>query len=154
MEANIINFILRKVATKQFAILESAFNNDQNIQVGVTINYGLNSDNKYVVCIARFEYVCNLNPFIILEMECHFEVSDDSWKECINIDQNSVSLPVNFMRHLAVITVGTARGVLHAKTENTPFNQYFLPTINVTEIVQNDMVFSFVKSDHNPDENR
>ena len=49
------------------------------------------------------------------------------------------------MKHLSVITVGTARGVLHAKTENTPFNKFVLPTINVTELVKEDVSFDLEK---------
>ena len=34
------------------------------------------------------------------------------------------------------MTIGTTRGILHAKTEGTCFNKYVLPTINVTEIIK------------------
>ena len=36
--------------------------------------------------------------------------------------------------------MGTLRGVLHAKVENTPYNMFILPTINVTELVKEDIV--------------
>jgi hypothetical protein len=42
-----------------------------------------------------------------------------------------------------MLTVGTARGVLHAKTENTKYNRYVLPTINVASMIKNDAVFNF-----------
>ena len=42
---------------------------------------------------------------------------------------------MNFIRHLSAISIGTARGILHAKTENTAYNKYFLPTININELV-------------------
>ena len=41
-----------------------------------------------------------------------------------------------------MITVGTLRGVLHAKTENTEFNEFFLPTINVTDLIKEDIRFN------------
>jgi len=37
-------------------------------------------------------------------------------------------------------TVGTARGVLHSKTESTPFNGLIIPPINVEQIIQEDIV--------------
>lgn len=40
-----------------------------------------------------------------------------------------------------MLTIGTARGVLHSKTENTTFNQFLLPTLNVNELVQKDVIF-------------
>ncbi|MPN63841.1 hypothetical protein SDC9_211608 [bioreactor metagenome] len=59
------------------------------------------------------------------------------------LSNNVLLVPKNFMQHLAVITIGTARGILHAKTENTPFNQYVLPTINVSEMIKDDVTFEF-----------
>lgn len=40
-----------------------------------------------------------------------------------------------------MLTIGTARGVLHSKTESTPFNSFLLPTLNVNELVKKDVVF-------------
>lgn len=40
-----------------------------------------------------------------------------------------------------MLTIGTTRGVLHSKTENTPFNSFLLPTLNVMELVKKDVVF-------------
>jgi len=47
------------------------------------------------------------------------------------------------MTHLSVMTVGTARVVLHTKTEGTFFNRFLLPTINVPELVTDDIQFVF-----------
>ena len=46
------------------------------------------------------------------------------------------------MTHLIVLTIGTVRGILHAKTEGTKYNSYILPTINVAELIKTDIVFS------------
>jgi hypothetical protein len=46
------------------------------------------------------------------------------------------------MTHLTMITVSSVRGVLHAKTEGTIFNKYLLPTLDVTEMVKEDVEFS------------
>ncbi len=37
-----------------------------------------------------------------------------------------------------MLCVGTARGILHAKTEGTAFNDFILPAINVEELVEED----------------
>ena len=41
--------------------------------------------------------------------------------------------------HLVLLTIGTLRGVLHCKTENTEFEDLKLPTINVNELIPNDI---------------
>jgi hypothetical protein len=40
-----------------------------------------------------------------------------------------------------MITVGTTRGVLYAKTENSPYSKYIVPTINVAEMIEKDAIF-------------
>ena len=48
-------------------------------------------------------------------------------------------IPVDFLRYMGTIVVGTARGVLHTKTEGTVLNAYVLPPINVMELVKEDL---------------
>jgi hypothetical protein len=50
------------------------------------------------------------------------------------------------MSHFGVITVGTARGVLHSKTDGSIFNDLILPTINLTEIIKDDIIFDLDQS--------
>ncbi len=54
-------------------------------------------------------------------------------------------MPKDFMRQLLVITIGTARGVLHTKTENTPFNRFLLPILDATNLIKEDVELDFAK---------
>lgn len=44
----------------------------------------------------------------------------------------SIMVPKSLLTHFAVLTVGTTRGILHAKTENTRLNHFSLPPVNVS----------------------
>ncbi|NOQ75958.1 MAG: hypothetical protein GQ574_28385 [Crocinitomix sp.] len=66
-------------------------------------------------------------------------VSDETW--LLLTDEQELVFPKGFIRHLSVICVGTARGILHAKTEGTKFNEFILPTINVEDLIQEDASF-------------
>jgi hypothetical protein len=48
-------------------------------------------------------------------------------------------VPKDFIRQLLVIAIGTARGVLHTKTENTPFNRFILPVLDATNLIKEDV---------------
>jgi hypothetical protein len=50
-------------------------------------------------------------------------------------------VPKGFLAHLAMITTGTSRGVLFAKTEATPFSKFIIPTLNVSEMIYEDAIF-------------
>lgn len=91
----------------------------------------------YVIKILKFNCLDNLSTSI-LEIANHFQIDENSWKS-FEIKDGKLILPQGFATHLLVFTLGTLRGVLHAKTENTEFNKYFLPTINTTEMIQGDL---------------
>ena len=69
--------------------------------------------------------------FMVAEAFCHYLVEPGCWSELSNARSKDVVLPKAFINSLAGISVSTVRGVLCAKTENTPFSKYFVPLIMV-----------------------
>ena len=51
-----------------------------------------------------------------------------------------LTVPKKLLQPITMLTVGTSRGILHAKTENTPFNQFHIPLINIEELIKEDKV--------------
>jgi len=137
-----VEFRLAKLLTNQFAIIEDSYDGtDENISIISNINFGVDPDNKSIACLLMVQYEQNGKPFIIIKITIFFQMEEETWNALLE-KSNVVKLPKGFAEHIAVITVGTLRGVLHAKTENTKFNKYFLPTINVHEIVKEDIVLN------------
>jgi hypothetical protein len=136
-----IGFSLNKVNTLQFAIIEDAYNSNLNdFNIETNLGYGLDLDNSSMLSLVKIQYEQNETPFLIIEVSCEFDIDKKYWGKFEN--ENSVSIPKRFMAHLAVITVGTSRGVLHEKTQNTKFNEFVLPTINVAKMIKEDGEFS------------
>ena len=75
-----------------------------------------------------------------MEIGCHFEIIEEHWDSLFNKETKELKLPKALALHLVMLTVGTLRGVLHAKTENTPYNKFFIPTINVNDLVKEDLL--------------
>ena len=75
---------------------------------------------------------------MVLELACFFEIASEGWEE-MKKDGRWV-VPVDFLRYMGTIVVGTARGVLHTKTEGTVLNACLLPPINVAELVKEDFI--------------
>lgn len=145
MKENKVGFGLLKITTEQFAIIESSFIDSEKIQLGAGIEFGIDNNHKVVACIVRFELMIKNSPFLIIHVRCDFGIEAKAWSEFICNEKNSICFPKGFASHLAILTVGTARGVLHAKTENTKFNEYFLPTINITDFVKEDVSFEMIE---------
>ena len=61
----------------------------------------------------------------------------------MKLDDNTYLVAKGLAVHFAVLTIGSARGILHAKTEGTPFNEFLLPTIDVNNMLEEDVIFKF-----------
>lgn len=136
-----ISFGLRQISTEQFAIIESAFDESKdNFELGTELRFGFNTDKRIITPLLAINFSQDKNPFLLLEIGCHFEIIEEHWNNLFNSDTKELKLPKELARHLVMLTVGTLRGVLHAKTENTPFNKFFIPTVNVNDLVKEDLV--------------
>ena len=140
--AETIGFLLNKIVTEQFAVIESAFKDGDDVQFGINSKYGIFDDEKVLSVFIAPAFYQNKQPFLVLEVICHFEIEESAWNEFLNKDKSKLTFPLNFVRHVTMLAVGTARGILHAKTENTPFNEFILPTINLNETIKSSVVFN------------
>lgn len=137
-----VGFALTAVSTEQFAINERAFLNGNSVELSSGFDFRANAEDNRIGVFFPLEFRQKGNPFIMLEVACHFRLSSSSWKEFFDKKNGTLVLPKNMAQHLAMLTVGTARGVLHAKLERTPYGHYLLPAINLTTMIKNDVVIN------------
>lgn len=133
-----IGFRMLKIQVEQFAILG---NNTPNGEIGfnTSLSFGVNPSVAGVRVTTKYELVSNDEKLVILELSCIFEIYKESWNKLL-VD-GKITLPKDFLSHLAMHSVGTARGILFAKTESTVFSQYILPPINIAERITEDITF-------------
>jgi hypothetical protein len=144
---DLISFGLRKITTEQFAIIDSAFDpSNENIQLGNGLRFGFNLEKKIITVWLSVQFSQNKGPFLLLEISCLFEIIPEHWNTLLNEDTKEIKLPIGLARHFVVIAMGTLRGVLHSKTETTLYNKFFLPTINVNELVKDDVTIKTIDS--------
>lgn len=137
-----IAFALNKITTEQFAIIEECFVEGKDVDLGTNLKFGLDKINKTVAVFVMFKFEQNKRPFLIIEVGCHFLIFPEAWDSFIDEESKILTVPKGFISHLTALTIGTARGVLHAKTENTPYNMFFIPTINVTDLIKEDVLLN------------
>ena len=140
-EKNKIGFALKKITTEQFAIIESAYNKGAIIDLKAGLRFGINFNNNLISVFFSTSLIQEKSPFLLLEVGCHFNITNDAWENFYNETRTELVVSKGFISHLVMLTIGTTRGVLHSKTENTPFNNFLLPTLNVTELVKHDVIF-------------
>jgi hypothetical protein len=140
-----IGFQLNGIQTLQFATFPKNLVEGKEANIDTNINFHVTPEHHIVSVSCRLEFLQKKNVFLMLEIGCHFSIAPDTWDSLLDKKNNEVRLPKGFATHLAVLTIGTARGVLHAETKDTPMNNYPLPTLNLTKMITKDAVIPLGK---------
>lgn len=133
---SLIGFRYVRVITEQFAVLEEDVMINEKFGLQTQLRFGINSSNKILAIYSRFRFDTKDKPFLVLETSSQFKVEDENWEELVSKNRKKITFPKSFIVHLSMLSVGTARGILHARTENTIYNHLVLPTVNIDSIVE------------------
>jgi len=136
-----VGFSLHGMKTEQFAVFEKNYNPKKETLINTQLQFKLNHLNRLIAVFIHFELLHNDKVFVKLVVSCQFRIKDTSWDSFANNETSKLIVPKGFMSHLAMITVGTARGILFAKTEGTQFSKFILPLMNVADIIEKDIEF-------------
>ncbi|MBP8627861.1 MAG: hypothetical protein KBI04_04620 [Paludibacteraceae bacterium] len=134
-----VGFALKGIKTEQFAIFEENYSPKKETSLGTELQFKLDQNNKQIAVFLGFEFLQGKKVFLKIQVSCHFKIEESSWNSLIQ--ENKLIVPKGFLAHLAMITAGTSRGVLFAKTEATPFSTFIIPTLNVAEMIKEDVLF-------------
>lgn len=132
-----ITFGLNGITTQQYALIEGIHNPDNPSDFQLTFNFAKDNERRMVGVFSNFVFQQNEKTFLIIECGCHFEIPPESWGFIIQKDGSAI-LPQTFVTHLAMVTVGVTRGVLHSKLENTGI-RVLIPLINITEVFKENL---------------
>jgi hypothetical protein len=133
-----LQFRIAEIDTLQFAILEENYDESEEVGLGTSLNFGLDEENQVIGVDVKFQFMQDEKAFLLITVQCGFVIEKKAFESFVG--EKKITIPEGFASHLAVITVGTARGALHEKTNNTPFNDFIIPTINLTALIKEDVV--------------
>lgn len=134
-----LSFRLVNIKTDEFAIIEDSFKEEGKVSLETSFNFRVDKEKHILGTTVKFQFEQNDKPFLIISVTCGFEMEEEAWDSLSDKDKNNLIIPEGFASHMAVITVGTARGVLHEKTNETDFNHFIIPPINLTKIINEDI---------------
>lgn len=132
-------FSLRKISIEQFAVLYEPVAS-KNVEFSFLVKIGHNLDNRQIGVSIIFKFLENKIPFLQLETTCHFEIQKDSWDSFPKDSNDNILINKDFIAHLISIQIGSSRGILYAKTENTPNSKYLIPLVNVQKIAKENLI--------------
>lgn len=140
-----IEFFLGAIKVEQFAILEKNYLETRETTLATELQFRMNASEKIIGVFLEFEFQQESNAFLKIEVSCHFRIQKEAWATFVDANEENLTIPKGLLAHMAMITTGTTRGILFAKTENTPYNKFILPTLDVAAMIPEDGEFSLEK---------
>ena len=134
-------FKMFKISVPQFAILASKSEESYDIRTDTQLRN--TKDGSAIAVLMTFSFIRDKEKAMVLQVMCEFSIHPDDLKGMTS--DGKITIPQSLLEHFLVHTVGTARGILHCKTESTSFNAIVLPPMDVTHIIEKDMVIELPK---------
>jgi hypothetical protein len=141
MATTTLQFSIKSISIDEFATIRNCYKEQEEIGIDTGYGYGVNPEEHAVFVNFSLMFKCNESPFIILKISCGFGIEPADFSSLLNSEKRKLKVPKGFLTHLTVLTIGTARGILHAKLEKSAFEQFILPTLNVADMIKEDMEF-------------
>ncbi len=139
-----ISFVLAGIQTVEFAVIKEFYSENKNISLSINTEFGIKSlEEPVIVCSPEISFLQKNKPFIKIKIACSFSIEESSWNSYLMPDKKSIVFPKEFTDHLLMLSIGTLRGALHAKTEGTLFNRFIVPTVNVVDLYIGNITFEF-----------
>ena len=129
-------FKMSRITVDQFAILTDNLPDQVSMNMSYRFKYAENGRKVAVEIV--FTFLNETVKIMTLQLTCEFEINEEDYKTFIT--DNIVTIPKDLLEYFVVHTIGTARGVMHCKTEGTPFNGIIIPPINVSDSIKKDMI--------------
>lgn len=137
-----IQFSLVHIEENQFSTFDEALGEDKPIEQQVGFGFGVDMEKNVIAVSVDYVLRKDEQPLLKQHITCYFQIESKDFETQLK-KEDEIVLPCNFAKHLAMITTGTARGVLFGNTKNTPFNQFLIGLINVDSMFNEDIHIRF-----------
>ena len=122
---------LRGVSIEQFATIFEPSSSDK-IELSLSIPVKSAYEERSFAIGANIQYLEDGKPFMVAEVFCHYVIEKECWNKLTDTSTKDAIIPGESMDNLTRIAIGTLRGVICSKTENTPYSKYFLPIFEIS----------------------
>lgn len=130
-----IPYRISGIKTTQFAVFPENFTKGEDYSLNSEFNFSVSKELNKIRCISTYNFVQNEIILLKLELQCFFDIAQEGIDEI----KKQKAVPKYFLQYMGTIVVGTARGVVHTKTEGSVMNSLILPPINLVEGIKNDL---------------
>ena len=84
MSTENIKFLIQGITTDQFAIIDTSYREGIALGLAIQMGYSVNIENHIIVVTVKVVFDQEKLPIIILDLSCHFGISDENWAPLYN----------------------------------------------------------------------
>ncbi len=137
-----IRFAFYKITTDEFALTEEKYDPAENAEMNVGVGFNFIREEKVIIAQIKCMFYQQGRLLIVITVSCWFKIVPEDWDKIYQEENKTFDLSRAPALHLASLTLGTARGVLHAKTEKHILNAVLIPPVYLHEIIKEDVKVS------------
>lgn len=130
------SFQISEIAVEQFATFTIPETDSKRVKIDLNLDLTLNDEKRVINCSVKIVLRLLEEIIITLQVKCAYSIDQEKWEEWIDLGSGKSDIPIDFVNQIADLTVATARGILYAKTENTKYNTFFIPILDLTEVIK------------------
>lgn len=141
IEEKTIRYSIVSIDTDEFAMLEK-YDDSKIGELKIYFNFNGLAEEKIIIIQVKCLFYQEDNPFMVIAVSTSYQIHPEDWTSIYNSDTNKIHLPLGIALHMSSLSVGTTRGILHAKTENHSVNSVIIPPVNLNDIIKENIVIS------------
>lgn len=128
----VIPFRIFKITNDPIELHADLFDGQSPTEFGTEFSFNGDLKQRIIGCRSVYIFRQGANILSSLTVYCYFEIAPEYVNE--NLAGGKLMVSKEFLRYLATISVGTARGIQHAKTQGTILNGFVIPPVNLMEM--------------------
>lgn len=102
----------------------------------------VNVEEKIIALTHIFGYTNNHEEKLLkIESTLYHEVTESTWENFIQ--DKKVIIPKGIIQHFGILSIGATRGMLIAKTADTPFSKLIVPPVNIGRILNENVEIDY-----------
>lgn len=137
---NTIPYKIEEIIIDGFQLNTENLVEKDTIKLSTEFRFIANFEFHKIRCISMYEYFHDKHVIMRLDLICTFDVEESAFEGMRS--NGNLTIKTDFLRYMATISVGAARGIIVAKSENIIVKNMILPPINLVEIIEEDAIIN------------
>jgi len=123
-----IMYRFSRLHLEQFAIFEENYKpKDNDIEFQSEVQYSFDIEHSILCCTITEKITGKEKPLIKAELNSYFDIQPESLSALRH--NGKIMFPPSLLVQFASLCYGSLRGVIYAKTSNTPLSKYVIPPV-------------------------